>query len=230
VVVAANGREALRALEREQFDMLLMDVQMPEMDGVATTASIRHKERQTIMRLPIIAMTAHAMRGDRERCLQAGMDGYISKPIRADELVAVVEGMLPATAWQDIGESTEIQAVAVFDRSVALSYVDGDLGLLQEMAETFLADYPPRLAELQVAIATGDSQALMRAAHSLKGGVASFAAKPTYEAALRLEMMGHSGDLSQARDAYAALEAELARLIGFLARLGRGSDGRMATA
>ena len=125
------------------------------------------------MRLPIIAMSAHAMRGDRERCLHAGMDGYISRPVRADELLAVVEGMLPATAWQDIGESIDTQATAVFDRTAALSYVDGDLGLLQEMAETFLADYPLRLAEIQEAITVGDSQALMRAAHSLKGGWAA---------------------------------------------------------
>jgi CheY-like chemotaxis protein len=221
VVVAANGRAALTALERERFDMLLMDVQMPEMDGIETTASIRHKERQTSMRLPIIAMTAHAMRGDRERCLEAGMDGYISKPIRADELLAVVEGILPVTSWQENGESIEMQAAAVFDRTAALSYVDGDLGLLQEMAETFLADYPPRLAEIHEAIASSDSQALMRAAHALKGGVSCFAAKPTYDAALCLEMMGHSGDLSQARDAYATLEAELSRLISFLPRLGK---------
>ena len=86
------------------------------------------------------------------------------------------------------------------------------------------------MAEIQEAIANGDSRALMAAAHSLKGGVGSFAAKPTYEAALRLEMMGHNGDLSHARDAYAALEAELSRLIGFLARLGRGRDGRVTTA
>jgi CheY-like chemotaxis protein len=201
-----------------------------EMDGIQTTAAIRHQELQTSMRLPIIAMTAHATRDDREQCLQAGLDGYISKPVRADELLAVVEDILPATAWRESRESVDMQAAPVFDRSAALSYVDGDGALLQEMAEAFLADYPPRLAELQEAIAIGDSQALMRAAHSLKGGVASFAAKSTYDAALRLEMMGHNGDLSQAQDAYATLEAELSRLISFLARLGRGSGGRMTTA
>jgi two-component system, sensor histidine kinase and response regulator len=158
------------------------------------------------------------------------MDGCISKPVRADELLAVLEGILPATAWQEMGESIDVQAAAVFDRSAALSYVDGDLVLLQEMAEAFLADYPPRLAEIQESITIGDSQALMRAAHSLKGGVASFAAKSMYDAALRLEIMGRSGDLSQAQDGYATLEDELSRLISFLARLGRGSDGRMPTA
>ena len=90
--------------------------------------------------------------------------------MRADELLAVLEGILPATAWQEMGESIDVQAAAVFDRSAALSYVDGDLVLLQEMAEAFLADYPPRLAEIQESITIGDSQALMRAAHSLKGG------------------------------------------------------------
>jgi CheY-like chemotaxis protein len=219
VAVAGNGREALEALERERFDVLLMDVQMPELDGIQTTTTVRHKERQTKLHLPIIAMTAHAMRGDRERCLQAGMDGYISKPIRADELLAVVEGILPPTAWDESGEATDMQAAAVFDRTAALAYVDGDVDLLREMAETFLADYPLRLAEIHQAIAAGDSRALMRAAHSLKGGVGCFAAKPTYDAALCLEMMGHGGDLSQAQDACATLEAELSRLVPCLARM-----------
>jgi Hpt domain len=90
--------------------------------------------------------------------------------VRADELLAVVEGILPATAWQEIGESIDMQAAAVFDRSAALSYIDADGALLQAMAEAFLAEYPSRLAEIQAAIAIGDGPVLMRAAHSLKGG------------------------------------------------------------
>jgi two-component system sensor histidine kinase/response regulator len=91
VTIAPDGREALAALERENFDVVLMDVQMPEMDGFETTAAIRVRERDTGKRLPIIAMTAHAMQGDRERCLAAGMDGYIAKPIRVRELIELLE-------------------------------------------------------------------------------------------------------------------------------------------
>jgi two-component system, sensor histidine kinase and response regulator len=221
VVVVPNGREALAALTRDQFDLILMDVQMPEMDGVQATAAIRQKEQQTSTRLPIIAMTARARGEDEERCRNAGMDGYISKPIRADELLAVVEGLLPATALAEVTEPMDEDPAAVFDWTAALSYVDGDVGLLREIAELFLADYPQRMAEIQDAIATGDSQTLMRTAHSLKGVVSTFAAKAASEAALRLEMIGHSGDLSQARDAYAPFETEMSRLTSLLARLGR---------
>jgi signal transduction histidine kinase/PleD family two-component response regulator len=220
VVVAGNGPEVLAALEREPFDLILMDVEMPEMDGLQAAAVIRQKAQQTGRRLPIIGLTAGATQEDQERCLAAGMDGYISKPVRADELLAVVEGMLPATASQAVEEPMDTHAEAFFDRSAALSYVDGDMGLLREMAELFLADYSQQMAKIRAAIASGDSQALMRAAHSLKGVVGTFAAKATCEAALRLEMMGENGDLLEARDAYACLEAEISRLAGVLARLG----------
>ena len=94
--MAADGREALTAIEREEFDVVLMDVQMPEMDGLEATAAIRAKERNTSRHVPIIAMTAHAMRGDRERCLDQGMDGYISKPIVPRELLESIEAAIRA--------------------------------------------------------------------------------------------------------------------------------------
>ena len=216
--------EVLAALEREPFDLILMDVEMPEMDGLQTASAIRQKERQSGMRLPIIALTARATQEDQDRCLEAGMDGCLSKPIRADDLLAVVEGMLLATASPAVGELIERPSEAVFDRSAALSYVDGDIGLLREMAELFLADYPQQMTKIQAAIASSDSQALMRAAHSLKGVVATFAAKATYEAALRLEMMGEHSDLIAAREVYAVLEAEISRLTSVLARLGNKRD------
>ena len=98
VVVVGNGREALAALDRQSFDAVLMDVQMPEMDGFEATAAIRAREAATGGHTPIIAMTAHAMKGDRERCLAAGMDGYVSKPLRPEELFEVLEGLVPAAA------------------------------------------------------------------------------------------------------------------------------------
>jgi two-component system, sensor histidine kinase and response regulator len=206
---------------RLRAEAVLMDVQMPEMDGMQATAIIRQKEQHTSTHLPIIALTARTMREDRERCLEAGMDGYVSKPIRADELLAVVEGLLPATASEVVGDPIDAQTEAVFDRSVALSHVDGDVELLREMAELFLADYPQQMAQIQQAIARDDSQALLRAAHSLKGVVGTFAARATYEAVQRLEMMGENGDLLRAREAYVSLAAEMSRLTGVLARLGK---------
>jgi two-component system, sensor histidine kinase and response regulator len=94
VAVASNGREALAALEKEKFDLIFMDVQMPEMDGLEATVAIRDKEKRTGLHLPIIALTAHAMKGDREQCLTAGMDGYLTKPIRPQELDEILEGYL----------------------------------------------------------------------------------------------------------------------------------------
>jgi signal transduction histidine kinase/DNA-binding response OmpR family regulator len=220
VVVAGNGREALAAFEREPFDLILMDMEMPEMDGLQTAAAIRQKEQSTGLHLPIIALTAQATQEDQDRCLAAGMDGCVSQPIRADDLLAVVEGLLRDTLPPAGGEAIEKPSEALFDRSAALSYVDGDMGLLREMAELFLADYPQQMAKIQAAIAHSDSQALMRAAHSLKGVVATFAAKTTYEAALRLEMIGESGDLLAAPEAYTGLETEISRLAPVLSRLG----------
>jgi CheY-like chemotaxis protein/HPt (histidine-containing phosphotransfer) domain-containing protein len=221
VVLAANGREVLAALQRQQFDVVLMDVQMPELDGIQATIAIRQQEQQTGAHVPIIALTARAMQSDQERCLSAGMDGYVSKPIRADELLAVIEGLLPATAPEEVGGAMDQHVAAVFDRTAALSHVDGDIALLREMVELFLADYPQQMAKLEEAIARDDSQTLMRAAHSLKGMVGIFAAKATYEAALRLEIMGQNGELVHARTAFAALADEMTRLVGVLAPLGK---------
>jgi CheY-like chemotaxis protein len=101
VITVANGREVLAALDDEHFDLVLMDVQMPEMDGIEATAAIRRGESDTGVRLPIVAMTAHAMKGDEEQCLSAGMDAYITKPIRAGELYSIIDRFVPATEAPD---------------------------------------------------------------------------------------------------------------------------------
>ena len=218
VVVAGNGREALSALERESFDLVLMDVQMPEMDGLEATIAIREKEKITGAHIPIIAMTAHAMKGDRERCLDAGMDGYVAKPIKIAELFETIESMV----------STSIEAEAdtlhddVIDMDEVIERVDGDVELLSEMAKLFLDDCPRLLSQIRESIAHGDSELLERNAHALKGSVGNFSAAPAFEAAYRLEEMGRDGDIAHAEEAYTALEGEIKRLGPVLMTLGKG--------
>jgi two-component system, sensor histidine kinase and response regulator len=217
VAVAANGREALTALEQERFDLVLMDVQMPEMDGLQATATIRAREQQTGTHTPIIALTALAMKGDRERCLEAGMDAYLAKPVRADELFQMIERLTPAAALQEVSAPVDERKEVVFDWATALASVDGDAELLREMAKVFLADCPRQMSEVQQAIVTGDHRALMTAAHTLKGSVGTFAAHTAYEATLKLETMGRHGDMMHAQEAYLTLQGAVEGLIRALA-------------
>jgi two-component system sensor histidine kinase/response regulator len=225
VTVAGNGREALAVVQAERFDLVLMDVQMPEMNGFEATTAIRELERETGTHLPIIAMTANAMKGDRERCLEAGMDAYLSKPFQLKELLAVIESLVPDSAepgasLPDAPAISEVPAASeVFDRAAALERVGGDLELLAELAGLFLDDHPKLLAAIRAAIASGNHQALEQAAHTLKGSVSNFCARAAAEAALRLERMGREGDLARATEACAALVGEIERLKPLLASL-----------
>jgi two-component system sensor histidine kinase/response regulator len=220
VVVAANGKQALAAFESQSFDVVLMDMQMPEMDGFEATAAIRQKESAIGTRVPIIALTAHAMKGDRERCLAGGMDGYVSKPIQVEELIKAVE---------DLGGNSAATGKAgdysneVLDREVALARVDGDESLLADLAKLFCEESPKLLSAVQDAVARRDAAALKRAAHSLKGSMSTFAARDATEATLRLEELAHSGELANAEGAYALLAAQVERLKRALESLGSGS-------
>jgi len=173
VVVANNGREAVNHLEKDHFrglDLVLMDVQMPEMDGWEATAAIRARESQFGVRIPIVAMTAHALKGDRERCLAAGMDGYVSKPIRLEQLLAEIERCLspaptpstpPPTAAPaaDPSSFSEDPLQEVLHRQALLDRVEGDRALLEEMVAIFLEESPRQLAELLEALARSDAPA-----------------------------------------------------------------------
>jgi PAS domain S-box-containing protein len=231
VVVAGNGKEALAALEHaaaspgeRAFDVVLMDVQMPEMGGFETTAAIREREVSTGSHIPIIAMTAHAMKGDRERCLEAGMDAYVSKPIQQQALIDAIESLRPRA--RAIAESVPAPVVEarppaepIFDRAELMNRVEGDVELLQELLDLFRDSCPRQLVDLQEAIARRDSQTVERVAHSIKGSVGNFAARGAAAAALRLETMGRGGDLEGAPAALSSLEVETDRLLGALAAL-----------
>jgi PAS domain S-box-containing protein len=212
-VLAGNGKAALAAWEKEPFDLILMDVQMPEMDGFAVTKAIRAKERATNSHVPIIALTAHAMKGDRERCLAAGMDAYASKPIRAAELFEVITRLLSSDAAgaKETSASDEPPG-AVFDLDTTLATVGGDREVLPQMVQWFLDRCPKVLEEIRDSVLRGDGAALERAAHKIKSTVGSFGALRCYEAAARLEELGRAGEVTGFQRAHGELEEAVGRL------------------
>ncbi len=213
VTIAVNGREAAAALGRDTFDVVLMDVQMPEMDGLAAAAAIRQRETGTGRHVPILALTANAMKGDREKCLAAGMDGYVTKPLRAAELWDALQGVVPVEGPADPRE--EPPPVLVLD--AALGSVGGDRGLLLEMVALFKETGPGLLSTIEDGLDKGEPRKVENAAHSLKGSAGVFGAQALMQAAERLESMGREGRLEGGREAFAGLQAELSRLLAALA-------------
>jgi signal transduction histidine kinase/CheY-like chemotaxis protein len=211
VVIAGNGRAALERLAKETFDLVLMDIQMPEMDGFEATAIIRKEEEATGKHLPIIAMTAHAMEGDRKRRLAAGMDGYIAKPIQVEDLIDALKnlGQPPAAEGARTAKRREQEPI---DTASALARVGGNGELLKEMVALFLKELPTLMTNLREAVTAGDAKATEHAADKLKKCVGNFSAHPAFEAALKLEVLGRDGSLSDAEPVYAELEKEMERL------------------
>src|SRR5207247_267676 len=175
VTIATNGREALAAIQRQPFDVVLMDVQMPDMGGFEATRVIRSRERATGSHVAIIAMTAHAMKGDRERCLAAGMDEYLTKPLDPRRLCALVEQMAPDGA----PGIDEIERAAEGLPPRVLARVGGDRQLLAEISRLFVDDAPRHLEGIRRALDVHDGESLRRAAHGLKGSVGNFGADVT---------------------------------------------------
>lgn len=224
--VAGNGREALALLQKQRFDLVLMDIQMPELDGLETTAAIRERERASGAHLPIVAVTAHAMKGDAERCFAAGMDAYVAKPLEPRELLAAIEGLAKPGRAAPLPDAAPAPG-AVVDEAVLLRRVGGDRKALARLVGVFLADSPRLLSRIRAAVRKKDARALQAAAHALKGSVSNFAAPAATDAALRLQQIGGSGELAGAGSALTALEAELRRVGSLLAKLA-GSRPRKA--
>jgi DNA-binding response OmpR family regulator len=189
-----------------------MDVQMPEMDGLEAAAAIRAREAVTGGHVPIVAMTAHALKGDRDRCLAAGMDSYVSKPLRPQELFEVLEVLVPTAADAAAASAGLKVQPAAFDLAAALERVDGDLELMKELAELFLSECPQRMVEIRQAITMRDASKLQQGAHTLKGSVGNFGAREAFEAAQRLEVDGREQHWGQAEQDWAALEEAIRRL------------------
>ena len=222
VEVVGDGLRALEALKRAQFDLVLMDIQMPELDGLKTTAAIRAAEHSNGSRMPIIALTAHAMSGDRERCLAAGMDAYLSKPLRAQELIDTIEGLipdLPPSLPSNGNREESPPSGQSFDRAALLNIVEGDLTLLRELINVFLADTPGLLADLKGAVAQRDGKRTASLAHRLRGSVANFQAQAAAQAAQQLEERAGRGDLGEVDEMFADFEQATVELMDNLKSL-----------
>jgi PAS domain S-box-containing protein len=217
VEIAGDGQEAIRLTAQNRYDVILMDVQMPGMNGMEATAAIRKREDGT-SRVPIIAMTAHAMRGDRDRCLAAGMDGYLSKPVNAQEMLGLVEslacGVTPMTqvvAAKGGPPETSPQATAlVFDPPEALARCFNSKDMVREMIQCFFDEVNNLFSQMRVALEKGDLEEVGRLGHRMKGTVVYLGAQPAKQAALRVERFCKSsgGTLSEAEEAINTLEHE----------------------
>jgi CheY-like chemotaxis protein len=234
VMVVSNGKEALEALCHETFDLVLMDVQMPEMGGLKAVECLRAHERQSGQHIPVIAMTAHAMQGDRERCLTAGMDDYLSKPIQPQTLFSAIEGAmrLPSKTMRPSRNRPEDEmdsrsddlcgptpANLIFDRNAVLKQLGDDHALLAEIAELFLADLPCWLDKMQQAMREDDTAALIDTAHTLKGALGGLCARAGMSAAFELEQAGKTEEPATMHGAYQLLEKELNQLVPLLSAL-----------
>ena len=224
-----NGLEAIRALETAPYDLVLMDVQMPEMDGLEATRIIR-KEASTAVHnphIPIIAVTAHAMEKDRERCIVAGMDDYVSKPIKAGDLAAAVEKWIAGRTQTRKGEKrSEIKKkTRIFDKADLLRRVDGDEVFLAELVGLFLQDITKQLDLLGRALGDSDAALCSRQAHSIKGSSATVGADALQKVASELEMACDNGDMKGAGDLFERLKEEFAALEMMLANLDLAQQG-----
>ena len=209
VKLATNGREALRALEEDNFDLVLMDIQMPEMDGLEATRRIRHREAATGRHTPIIAMTAHALNEDRRRCLEAGMDEHVVKPI---DLHALFDAMAKVLGTEPASLTPAAAKADPATKEDAADWLRQDPAMFAQLVQIFVEDYPRQLGEVRRALEQGDAAAVALGAHALKGTVANFSQGKVWEAARELEQIGRSGDLAPAPEALARLESGLKSL------------------
>jgi signal transduction histidine kinase/CheY-like chemotaxis protein/HPt (histidine-containing phosphotransfer) domain-containing protein len=222
VSLAITGADAVSRWREGDFDLILMDVQMPVLDGLEATRQIRDQEKKTGTHVPIVAITAHAMAGDRERCLQAGMDDYLSKPIHRPELLAMLARRganraagRPERQSERQSEPKNTSAMAandVMDRAELLSRLEGDEQLLRELIDAFLDESGPMMQQVSEAVTSQDAGGLERAAHKLKGTVSIFGSRAATQAALVLETMGRERDLRHAEEAFPQLKEQMEAL------------------
>ncbi len=226
VFVADDGLKAIEAINSQEFDLILMDIQMPRMGGFEATAKIREQEIPD-QRIPIIAMTAHALQGDRDRCLDAGMDGYVSKPVSADTLMGEISRLinpddsLPHAQDPTHSSSETFTSITpppsetdqlIFDKEATLKHLDGDSELLSELAAVFLKEWPNQQRTLHSALEATEYEVLERTAHAVKGALSNFHAKLAEQAAFSLEVAANEQNQTAARDALDQLQQVMMQL------------------
>jgi CheY-like chemotaxis protein/HPt (histidine-containing phosphotransfer) domain-containing protein len=215
VTMVSNGRQAVERAAQESFDVILMDVQMPEMSGLEATVAIRTAERGTGRHLPIVALTARAMAGDREQCLAAGMDAYAAKPVRAEELFAAIDAIVgsPSSPSSAAPPAPAPSTPGLLDVSALLAGFGGRGELVKDVIDVFLDDAPALLDRLKQAADAGDVAALGATAHAIKGSAGLFSQGSAYEQARALEQRARGGDGSDAGRAYEAINTSLSQLM-----------------
>lgn len=225
-IVAGNGKVALELLENGRFDVVLMDVQMPVMDGYQTTAHIRESERATHRHQPIIAMTSHAMKGDREHCLKMGMDDYISKPFQGRELSQVIAEVLePRVSPKPIRPDGHASTQSLDNRPLLDHSMPLDPEFLRELSVMFLEDCPRLMSSIREAIDSSNASNLKLAGHTLKGSAGVFRDQAAFDAALDIERIGRDADWDRAETAWNSLTVEMKRLSGKLTALIESGTG-----
>ncbi len=230
VVVVNNGQEAVDAVARERFDLVLMDLQMPLMGGEEATSLIRRREEADGAHTPIIALTAHAMTGDRERCLESGMDGYISKPFQMAELLEAIathcepEGAAPEAATAEFSSIDLAEEADVFDKERVLEYFGSNISLLREVVEIFAQESPEMLTDLAAGVGADDAEQVARAAHKLHGSLVYFYPRRAAGLARSMEDSAQVGDLDDADVRLKELRLEVALLLQSLRRFVKDYD------
>ena len=233
VVVAVNGSEAVAAVSSQTFDLVLMDVQMPEMDGLTATKLIREREQQSQSHVPIFAMTAHAMKGDEERCLAAGMDGYLSKPMSMEKLKAAIAKVSGGRTGSNSPQTSSAKTPAAttnvdaWDATATLARLGGDEDLMREVLNIFLEETPKTIEALRHGVSTGDAETTERAAHSLKGELGYLGLSSLSQQARQLEEMGRNRALGDAVELLATFEAGISKV---LVDVGKAIEARAAHA
>jgi two-component system, sensor histidine kinase and response regulator len=219
IAVANHGAEALQLLAGQDFDVVLMDVQMPVMDGIEATAAIRASEKRDGTHQPIVAITAHSMAGDRQRCLNAGVDQYVSKPFRRDQLLQAIAAAIEVGSVPHAADRSGSRSLSkVVDWNVPLAQVMGDHAHLKEITNSYLIETQKLMSRLPVALAEGNARETNRLAHTVKGAMRFFVAEVATDRGQELEDLAAAGNLEEASELFTSFESEVDHVIRALQR------------